>query len=93
MHFLPKYDGMVLPFNIGTKGFYCGCGKTSLHRNGIAINVPIATRLDKPASCGVIVDLRRGGSTLGPGKGAQAPQMLARPPPKYFGSNSKNTHS
>jgi len=25
-------------------------------------------------------------------RGAQAPQMLARPP-KYFGSNSKNTHS
>ena len=24
---------------------------------------------------------------------AQAPQMLASPPPQYFGSNSKNTHS
>jgi len=24
--------------------------------------------------------------------GAQAPQMLASSPPKYFGSNSKNTH-
>ena len=34
----------------------------------------------------------RGGSTLGPGGGAQVPQMLARPP-KYFGSNSKNTYS
>jgi len=32
------------------------------------------------------------GAVLRWGRGAQAPQMLARPPPKYFGSNSKNTH-
>jgi len=30
---------------------------------------------------------------VGAGGGAQAPKMLARPPPKYFGSNSKNTYS
>jgi len=35
---------------------------------------------------------RRGGSTLGPGGHRPPPQMLARPP-KYFGSNSKNTYS
>jgi len=33
------------------------------------------------------------GAVLRWGRGAQAPQMLARPPPQYFGSNSKNTHS
>ena len=32
------------------------------------------------------------GAVLRWGRGAQAPQMLARPPPNIFGSNSKDTH-
>ena len=49
------------------------------------LHVPYISMTDKNTGS------HRGGSTLGPG-GAQAPQMLARPP-KYFGFNSKNTYS
>jgi len=33
------------------------------------------------------------GAVLRWGRGGTGPQMLASPPPKYFGSNSKNTYS
>jgi len=41
----------------------------------------------------VTVTSDQGRFYVGAGGGAQAPQMLARPPSKYFGSNSKNTYS
>ena len=39
----------------------------------------------------MVQDRARGGSTLGAG-GPPPPQNVGQAPPKYFGSNSKNTH-